>query len=603
MISSNDGKAPILRRQDTPASLKRMCNLHNSRIMATTLILLGVSFLLAGVFTARYIDSTLDQTINDALKITSTSGAGYETWRTNTNPADLPTYKKFYIFNVTNPEAFTEGREKLKVQEVGPIVVRERFVHFNVSWSSDLTSMKYKTWTYYVFEPSLTNVNVSESITIVNLPMQIVLAGVKETSGPSAAGLMTIFDTISRGQTKQLFAKRTIEEALWGYIDPTFAAASRFTKIDPRYAGMSGGNQTSLEEADKGDFDTVYTGLSDLKLAMSYKLWQSEPSLALCLTPPCPPNAKTIPWLSPEANNIQGSSTGKQFPRHITPSSILSFFDIYLLRVVPLIWQQTVTVHQVKLHRFIVDPNCFLNSSLYPPNSVYYNDGYNGLVNLSAAASGLPLFMSQAHFLGADPILLEQVEGVTPPQTDLHQAFLDIEPFTGAVLGGTFRAQANLKIGRVDFGDPKHTVWFPNATETIAPLYWFEEGGGIDEATGAKFANVVYTAQDISKYSYYVGVAIGLAVILSGLIIMYRAYRYRQANNLPFFRFSSLPPLEPSSPRSSFSEPGSPRSNITTFPPGSPVPSASLSKPAHSIFDHEQNEQLLGQKSTSYGTH
>jgi hypothetical protein len=33
-------------------------------------------------------------------------------------------YIKVYVFNVTNPKEFLSGREKLRVQEVGPYIYR-----------------------------------------------------------------------------------------------------------------------------------------------------------------------------------------------------------------------------------------------------------------------------------------------------------------------------------------------------------------------------------------------------------------------------------------------------------------------------------------------
>jgi len=52
--------------------------------------------------------------------ILSEGGEIYEIWREP--PVEL--YLKVYLFNVTNRDAFLEGREKLRVEEVGPYVYR-----------------------------------------------------------------------------------------------------------------------------------------------------------------------------------------------------------------------------------------------------------------------------------------------------------------------------------------------------------------------------------------------------------------------------------------------------------------------------------------------
>jgi hypothetical protein len=47
-------------------------------------------------------------------------GETFELWRKP--PVDL--YLQVWLFNVTNKEAFMEGKEKLRVKETGPYVYR-----------------------------------------------------------------------------------------------------------------------------------------------------------------------------------------------------------------------------------------------------------------------------------------------------------------------------------------------------------------------------------------------------------------------------------------------------------------------------------------------
>lgn len=54
-------------------------------------------------------------------KTTFTEGSeGFEMW--STPPVEI--YLKVYLYNITNKQAFLEGREKLRVEEVGPFVYR-----------------------------------------------------------------------------------------------------------------------------------------------------------------------------------------------------------------------------------------------------------------------------------------------------------------------------------------------------------------------------------------------------------------------------------------------------------------------------------------------
>lgn len=48
-------------------------------------------------------------------------------------------YIKIYLYNITNPDEFLAGTEKLKVEEVGPYVYQEMLVHDNVTFNENGT--------------------------------------------------------------------------------------------------------------------------------------------------------------------------------------------------------------------------------------------------------------------------------------------------------------------------------------------------------------------------------------------------------------------------------------------------------------------------------
>jgi hypothetical protein len=76
------------------------------------------------------------------------------------------------------------------------------------------------------------------------------------------------------------------------------------------------------------------------------------------------------------------------------------------------------------------------NTTENPDNHVYYSNGLSGLANMSAAVASIPFFMSKPHFLDGDAALVAAVTGLTPPVRDAHDTYFDVEPITGAVLGG-----------------------------------------------------------------------------------------------------------------------------------------------------------------------
>ncbi|CAG2169576.1 unnamed protein product [Oppiella nova] len=82
----------------------------------------------------------------------------------------------------------------------------------------------------------------------------------------------------------------------------------------------------------------------------------------------------------------------------------------------------------------------------------------SGVFGLSVCYFGAPIFISNPHFLKADPYYLTTVSGLKP-DSDAHQSFLDIEPQTGTPIELGLRVQIN-----------EFTI---HATDSMAnDLYW-----------------------------------------------------------------------------------------------------------------------------------
>ena len=67
----------------------------------------------------------------------------------------------------------------------------------------------------------------------------------------------------------------------------------------------------------------------------------------------------------------------------------------------------------------------------------------------------------------------EQVEGITPPDPELHELYMDLEPHLGSPLSVQARFQLNLVI-RKDPGFPPLANL--NESVTVVPMFWAQEG-------------------------------------------------------------------------------------------------------------------------------
>uniref|UniRef100_A0A1B0D013 Uncharacterized protein n=1 Tax=Phlebotomus papatasi TaxID=29031 RepID=A0A1B0D013_PHLPP len=83
---------------------------------------------------AIYIFNPYDLIFKWKLKFEK-DGEVYNLWAKP--PVDL--YLKVYLFNITNSEDFLAGKDKLRVQEVGPFVYRELLSHENITFNSNGT--------------------------------------------------------------------------------------------------------------------------------------------------------------------------------------------------------------------------------------------------------------------------------------------------------------------------------------------------------------------------------------------------------------------------------------------------------------------------------
>lgn len=78
--------------------------------------------------------------------------------------------------------------------------------------------------------------------------------------------------------------------------------------------------------------------------------------------------------------------------------------------------------------------------------------------------------LSAWSFLLADPALREAVTGISPPEAEKHQLYIDVQPIMGTAMKARARIQINLAVSQVR--DIKQVASFP---DIVFPIMWFED--------------------------------------------------------------------------------------------------------------------------------
>lgn len=125
-------------------------------------------------------------------------------------------------------------------------------------------------------------------------------------------------------------------------------------------------------------------------------------------------------WEKPEY--VSGTD-GTQFAPHSSSNTFFVWVPDFLRDVPVTQTQSSISLYGIKLNRFQI-PSFVLAS-----NENYYQP-YVGFANMSAAFSGVPIWLSKPDMLDADPTFINKISGMNPdPDTD--DTYLDVEPITG----------------------------------------------------------------------------------------------------------------------------------------------------------------------------
>nr|CAI5846189.1 unnamed protein product [Callosobruchus analis] len=123
---------------------------------------------------------------------------------------------KVYIFNVTNSEEFLNGTDaKLKLEEIGPIIYREKLRHTNPIFNENGT-LTYTANRSAIYLPELNTIDLNQTIIMPNLAVLFIPSYFYNAPFYVKMGINMMMHTSKSSP----FVKTTIQNYLWNETDP-----------------------------------------------------------------------------------------------------------------------------------------------------------------------------------------------------------------------------------------------------------------------------------------------------------------------------------------------------------------------------------------------
>uniref|UniRef100_A0A2M4BKE1 Scavenger receptor class B member 1 n=1 Tax=Anopheles marajoara TaxID=58244 RepID=A0A2M4BKE1_9DIPT len=414
-------------------------------VIAFALSLLVLGVLVTFGFTA-FIRTIIDHQV--ALRV---GGQSFGWW---SRPPVEPIIRIF-VYNVTNADEFLNNGTKPILDELGPYVYVQTWEKVNIKENPNGT-ISYNQKRVYIFNEDLSGGMEDDVVIVPNIPMLSATSQSKHAARFLRLAMASIMDILKI----KPFVEVSVGQLLWGYEDPLLKLAKDVVPKEQKlpyeeFGLMYGKNSTSKDTV------TVWTGVDDITQYGIIDKYNGR--------------SHQTHWLSEQCNRLNGTD-GSIFPPRITQNSTLHVYEKDLCRLLPLSFEKEVTVRGgVKGYRFTPSPDVFASVEKNPNNMCYCPAGPpcapHGLFNVSLCQYDSPILLSFPHFYMADQSLRTAVEGISPPEKEKHQLFIDVQPDMGTALRARARIQINLAVSQVV--DIKQVANFP---DIVFPILWFEEG-------------------------------------------------------------------------------------------------------------------------------
>jgi len=502
------------------------------------------------------INEKIDDGICDQVCIPEPTAEQWKinNWATNYNRSRNPEeYFKFYLYNMTNADAFLAGSLP-NFTIIGPYVYQVDRAKYNITWHNNNAEVSYQTFEQYHFRPDLSTGEDSDWFVNINLPFMGGSDLVNPLGLSSFLGLQCGTSPSTdwhNGSPDQacLVQKRSVRDTLFqqnnSYVinfgntvvfgaeevlNPNFQIffnCSSHEDCHEKYAlrqnyGMGGACQpVSIPNAPDAsevlpcmynsslDFSwKQYTGQGNLNDLATLTQYLGNTSLSLVWNTTLTYNTtignqtESHTIVTPE--KVQGTDHF-QFRPHLEDHERLTIWDDLLYRHVDLTYLKDTSYLGVDMVRYVPDSSLFMNRDPFFWGSSNATTGLLDLEWMPQVRYGAPtpLYASEPYFYKADPSVRKMYNcSNCPSEDELNSksidemgSFVDVEPNTGKVLRGQKRGQINVYL------ESTLLPTLAQVPQMYFPVFWFENGATMDSQQadlvkdGVSKINLAHTAR------------------------------------------------------------------------------------------------------------
>ncbi|GAB6027617.1 scavenger receptor class B, member [Chamberlinius hualienensis] len=408
-------------------------------------------------------------------------------------PIDL--IANIYFFNYTNHDTFMENwkyGEKPKVDQVGPYVYTVHLKKVFMDWSNE-SYVSFRQLHYYTFHPELSSGSEDDIIITPN----VVAFGIPDSgiSKPLSKILEKLYNEYPDAEPP--FINVSVGDYVWySYKDEALAKTQEklHTEIFPEgrigiMYGMNGSDDKKYQMA------TGSANPNDMYLVTEWNGMSSLESI----------------WDDPYCGMFNGSD-GSLFP----PPGLDRFDRIYyfissFFRTFSADYTEDVTYKGIKCYNYRT-PASFFGDYRVNPDNFCYTDGdgnlsyASGVLYFGKLAFGLPIYLSNPHFLDGDFKLVDDIDGLSPNEEE-HSTQWAVMPELGAPVQGNMRLQANILVRPNPW---INTTW--DWPTVMLPIVWGNTSASLTDEMAAKVVKYYY---GFIKFIYGLIIAF---IIIAGLI-------------------------------------------------------------------------------------